>query len=266
MIENTPVSVIVNVFNEAETIEKELREIHREIVARLPGSELIVAEDGSTDGTKEILYRLKDELGIIHSTSEERKGYARAFRDAVALARNPYVFFSDTGGKQVFRDFWKLYEHCHRHGVVSGIRSGRTDQLYRRLLTRVYNFAIRVYFRVALRDADAGFRIYRAEVIRKIAKEDWINKDLITSELALRAIYSGFELMEVPVTYLPRAGVSRGLPPKKIPGVIWRVLRNFSRLKKTITAAGYRSQPRPPAPLHAKQRNRRLASTSIESK
>ncbi len=241
MTTQTPVTVIVNVYNEAETIEREIREIHAEIVSKLPGSQLIVAEDGSTDGTKEILQRLIGELGIIHSTSQQRKGYAKAFRDAVALAGNPYVFFSDTGGKQDFRDFWKLYEHCHQHGVVSGIRSGRKDQRYRRLLTWAYNLLLRSYFHVNLRDADAGFRIYRAEVIRKIAREPWVNKELITSELALRAIYSGFTVKEVPVVYRQRAGVSRGLPPKKIPQVIFGVLRNFSRLKRALTAEDYRT-------------------------
>ena len=98
-----PVSVIINVFNEAGTIEREIRGVRPKSCGKLPGSELIVAEDGSTDGTKEILARLKSELGIIHSTSAERKGYARAFRDAVALAKNPFVFFSDTGGKREFR-------------------------------------------------------------------------------------------------------------------------------------------------------------------
>ncbi|MGD0168079.1 MAG: glycosyltransferase, partial [Gaiellaceae bacterium] len=43
-----PVSVIINVFNEAGSIEREIREIHAEIIQKLPGSELIVAEDGST--------------------------------------------------------------------------------------------------------------------------------------------------------------------------------------------------------------------------
>jgi len=241
MNNNTPVSVIVNVYNEADTIERELRAIHTEIVAELPGSEVIVAEDGSTDGTKEILRRLGGELGIIHCTSEERKGYAKALRDAVAMAANPYVFFSDTGGKQDFRDFWKLYEHCHRYGVVSGLRRGRRDQRYRRLLTWAYNFMLRKYFRVRLRDADAGFRIYQAQVIRKIAGEPWINRELITSELALRAIYSGFEVKEVPVAYLPRAGASRGLPAEKIPAVVLRVLGNFRGLKKTLTAPQYRA-------------------------
>jgi glycosyltransferase involved in cell wall biosynthesis len=238
---NTPVSVIINVFNEAETIEQEIRDIHREVIQKLPGSELIVAEDGSTDGTKEILARLKQELGIIHSTSVERKGYAKAFRDAVMLAKNPYIFFSDTGGKQDFADFWKLYPYCSQFGIVSGYRSGRRDQLYRRLMTWVYNFALRIYFKVNFRDADAGFRIYQSAVIRKVANETWINRHLISSELALRAVYSGFEIKEVPVLYRQRAGTSRGLPPGKIPKVIVSVLKNFSQLKKTLTAPGYRT-------------------------
>jgi glycosyltransferase involved in cell wall biosynthesis len=237
---NTPVSVIINVFNEAGTIEREIREIHAEIIQKLSGSEFIVAEDGSTDGTKEILARLKSELGIIHSTSAERKGYARAFRDAVALAKNPYVFFSDTGGKQDFAEFWKLYPHCGRYGIVSGCRSGRRDQLYRRLMTWAYNFLLRLYFHVQFRDADAGFRIYQIVVIRKIANETWVNRHLISSELALRAVYSGFEVKEVPVLYRQRAGASRGLPPGKIPKVIFSVLKNFSQLKKTLTAPDYR--------------------------
>jgi glycosyltransferase involved in cell wall biosynthesis len=236
----TPVSVIINVFNEAGTIEQEIREIHAEVIQKLPGSELIVAEDGSTDGTKEILARLKTELGIIHSTSAERKGYAKAFRDAVMLAKNPYVFFSDTGGKQDFADFWKLYPHCDQFGIVSGYRAARRDQLYRRLMTWTYNFLLRVYFKVNFRDADAGFRIYQIAVIRKIANEPWVNRHLISSELALRAVYSGFEIKEVPVLYRQRAGVSRGLPPGKIPKVIVSVLKNFSQLKKILTAPGYR--------------------------
>lgn len=237
-----PVTVILNVFNEADTIEREIREIHEKIVSKIPGSELIVAEDGSTDGTKEILGRLIKELGIIHSTSTERKGYARAFRDAVALARNDLVFFSDTGGKQDFGEFWKLYEHCESFGIVSGLRANRRDQLYRRLMTWIYNFLLRIYFHVNLRDADAGFRIYQLPLLKKIANEQWINRHLISSELALRAIYSGYEVKEVPVQYRQRAGTSRGLPPGKIPKVIVAVLGNFSRLKKILNAPGYRKQ------------------------
>lgn len=52
---NEPVSVIINVFNEIDTIESEIREIHETIILKIPGSELIIAEDGSYDGTHELM-------------------------------------------------------------------------------------------------------------------------------------------------------------------------------------------------------------------
>ncbi len=231
---NDPVSVIINVYNEAGTIEKEIRDIHSIIVSKLPGSEFIVAEDGSTDGTKEIISRLKEELSIIHSTGDERKGYAKALKDAFALAKNPYIFFSDTGQKFNFNDFWKLYELRQKYDLIIGLRTNRNDQLYRRLLTRMYNFALRLYFKVNLHDADSGFRIYNAGLIENITNEKWISKYLIASELALRAVYSGYSVREVSVSYHQRSGTSRGLPPLKIPKVIVQVLRNFSVLKKSL--------------------------------
>ena len=53
------VSVVVPVYNEVEVIEEVLRDIHEAVVSKHPRCEFIVAEDGSTDGTKEILRRLE---------------------------------------------------------------------------------------------------------------------------------------------------------------------------------------------------------------
>lgn len=236
-----PVSVIVNVYNEAETIEAEIRKLHEVIVERIPNSEFIVAEDGSTDGTKEIIYRLIDELGIIHSTGKERKGYAKALRDAFLLAKCPNVFFSDTGNKHNPEDFWKLYSFCNDYDLIIGIKSNRTDQLYRKFLTWGYNKLISYYFGINVNDADSGFRIYKREVVQKIFKEDWVFKELIASELTLRSIYSGFKIKEVPVSYTQRKGQSRGLPFKKIPKVIFRILCNLPKLKKVLQHHNYKN-------------------------
>jgi glycosyltransferase involved in cell wall biosynthesis len=237
---NESVSVIINVYNEVDTIEREILSIHDKILVRLPGSELIVAEDGSTDGTKEIIYRYVEKMGIVHSTGTERKGYAKALKDAFALAKNKYIFFSDTGDKFDFDDFWKLYDVRHGFTLVIGVRSSRTDQRYRRLLTHVYNFLLRKYFSVKLVDADSGFRIYDKVIIEKLANEDWVNEYLIGSELALRTIYSGGGVGHVPVAYRQRDTTSRGLPLGKIPKVIVNVTRNFPVLRQVLTAPSYR--------------------------
>ena len=227
-----PVTVIINVFNEVETIEREIRQIHSKIVSRIPGSELIVAEDGSSDGTPEVIQRLVAELGVRHSTGLERKGYTQAFRDAIGLAKNSWVFFSDTGGKNDFADFWKLYEAREDTDLVIGSRRARQDQFYRRCLTRAYNRLLQIYFGVPTNDADSGFRLYRASILQKVARQNWINKDLISSEIVVRMHYMGARLKEVPVGYFRRQGTSRGLPVTRIPKVIFQVIKNFPRLKQ----------------------------------
>ncbi len=235
-----PISVVICVYNEAETIENEIRKIYDVVTSRLPGSEFIVAEDGSTDGTKEIIHRLITELGIVYSTSDERKGYAQALRDAFLLAKCEYIFFTDTGNKHAPEDFWKLYPFRKDFGIIVGAKENRTDQMYRRILTWGYNRVLSWYFKVRVNDADSGFRIYQRAVVDKVFNEDWINKDLIGSEIILRASYSGFQIKEVPISYTKRKGESRGLPLKGIPGVIFRVLGNFSKLRSTLTKSEYR--------------------------
>jgi glycosyltransferase involved in cell wall biosynthesis len=163
-----PVSIIITVFNESGTIEKEILNIHRKILSKLPGSELIIAEDGSTDGTREIILKYVRDLGVIHSPGEQRKGYAKALKDAVKIAKNPYIFFSDAGSKFDFDDFWKLYGIHDKYSLVIGVRSKRSDQWYRRFLTLAYNFILKKYFNVYLKDSDSGFRIYKRELFKKI--------------------------------------------------------------------------------------------------
>lgn len=87
--------------------------------------------------------------------------------------------------------------------------------------------------------ADSGFRIYKGELVKKILGEEWIFKELIASELTLRSIFSGYQIKEVPVSYKGRKSQSRGLPLKKIPGVIFRILRNLSRLRSTLSEPSY---------------------------
>jgi glycosyltransferase involved in cell wall biosynthesis len=237
--DNDPVSVIINVYNEVGTIENEILNIHSKILSKLPGSELIIAEDGSADGTKEIIAKYVRDAGVIHSTGAQRKGYAQALRDTVKITKNPFIFFSDTGSKFDFDDFWKLYGIRDKYSLVIGVRSKRSDQLYRRFLTLAYNFILKIFFNVYLEDADSGFRIYSRDLIRKLVNEEWINTSLIGSELTLRTIFSGGNVGYVEVAYKQRSGISRGLPPQKILKVIISVSKNFPKLKRILKSISY---------------------------
>ena len=231
-MDNEPVSLIMVAFNEAETIEAEVLSFHQAIVERLPGSEFIVAEDGSSDGTSEILKSLAGRIGILHLTSAQRKGYKRALLDAVFAAKNAYIFFSDSGGKHAPEEFWKLYAVRKDYDLVVGRKTDRKDQFYRKCLTWSYNFAMRTYFGYPeLRDADSGFRLFNREVVDRVLRGNLLCRNLIASEVAVRTIASGLRYGEVEVSYNQRAGTSRGLPPAKIPGVIVGALRAMVSLR-----------------------------------
>ncbi len=223
-------------YNEAQTIEAEVLRFHETIVRRLPGSEFIVAEDGSADGTSELLQDLTRRIGIRHLTGKERKGYKRAFLDAVFSARNPYVFFSDSGGKHDPEEFWKLYPLRTEYDLIVGRKTARQDQLYRRLLTWSYNFALRRYFGFeGIQDADSGFRLFNRAVIDRVLRGKLIYRNLIASEVVLRSIWSGLRYREIEISYDMRQGESRGLPPTRLPAVVLGALRGMVDLKSEFS-------------------------------
>lgn len=240
-----PVSVILIAYNEAEVIEREVEGFYREVVETLPGSELIVAEDGSTDGTGEILRKLADRLPIRLVQGPARKGYKQALLDALELPRHEWVLFSDTGGKFNPEDFWKLEPHRDQADLIVAVKVSRRDQPYRRLMTWGFNLLVSQYFGFRVRDVDSGFRLYRRDLARSIIGKKLIFHDLINTEITLRMLSGGAALQEVPVIASARPNQSRGMPPRRIPAVIFHVLSVLPALRRDLkeqqAAAGLRA-------------------------
>jgi len=122
-----------------------------------------------------------------------------------------------------------------RFDLIIGFKIKRGDQIYRRFLTWIFNFLIRIYFRVPVHDIDSGFRFFRRKFIKEAVSSPFIFRDMIATELTLRMLAKGARLGEVRVAYSWREGISRGMPPKKIPRVVVHVLSSLPRLKKELT-------------------------------
>ena len=233
-----PVSLILIAYNEASGIRREAEAFYRQVVEKLPGSEMIISEDGSSDGTSGIVRDLATSLPARLIQDAKRKGYARAFLDAVQAARSEWVFFSDTGGKFSPDDFWRLEALRNDADLIIGVREQRQDQLYRRVMTRLFNVLARGYFRVPTHDIDSGFRLFRKDIFLRAIANPFCLKEMISTEITLRMLSLGARLGEVPVTYAARRGQSRGMPPRKIPRIIIHVLSSFSRLKREMNLPG----------------------------
>lgn len=231
-----PISLILIVHQEADTIERVIKDFFEKVISKIPGSQFIICEDGSTDGTKETLTRLKGYYRLTLDMRQEKRGYTRAMRDGFRLAKNSVIFFSDSDGQQEPNDFWRMYPHLKTSDMVIGWKKKRRDAWYRLLMTYVFNRLIGLYFNVRLHDIDCGFRLMKKEVIDFILTQEWRLKHCVNAELTVKVQYAGFKVTELPVAHFSRkVGESRGLPLKKLPKIILHILEEFPHIKRDIS-------------------------------
>ena len=201
-------------------------------------AEFIVAEDGSTDGTKEILEKLSNKLNIKVFSGNRRKGYVKAVKDALALANNELVFFSDSSGQHNPQDFWKLTDKIENFDLVIGVKSPRKDPAYRIYMSRGYNLIIDVLFGLRLHDIDCGFRLIRKQALDSVLPETKTLKHCVSSEITIRMKNRGFRIAEVPISHRPRpVGDKKNFSYKNLVKVVFELLLGIIMLRLELTRA-----------------------------
>src|SRR3989337_186909 len=106
------VAIIMPVYNEVDTIENTVREVYNKVVGKMKNVDVWVFEDGSTDGTKEVLKKLRVHFPNVHARmTKQKKGYPRAMKEAF-LSIDPveyeYVVAIDSDGQYDPDAFFKL--------------------------------------------------------------------------------------------------------------------------------------------------------------
>lgn len=226
------VSIIIPVFNEAEIIESVVRDFYIKIMQKNPEVEFIIAEDGSTDGTKEILKRLNKEVPFKLVSGKERKGYTRAFKDAVQLANKELVFFSDSDGQHEPNDLFKLLKEIDSNDIVSGYKLKRRDPFHRLLISKVYNFFIFLLFGLKMKDINSGFKLIKKDVIDDVLNDVINLKYCVVSEFILKSYLAGYKIKEVPIDHYPRkSGATVVFNPAKLPFIVFEMIKDILRMK-----------------------------------
>ena len=224
------ISVVLPVYNEAETVSDLLKTYHNEICRKV-SAPLIVAEDGSTDGTKEILFSLQKELPIVLHSDPKRKGYGKAASDALKNCSSDWVFFSDSDGQYSPADFWKLWKRRDGFDMVIGRKVHRTEGEYRIILSNGFHKMLNGIFGLRLHDADCGFRLIRKEVVRVVVDKVRFLDYSFWAEFTVRACLAGFKIAEVPINHSSRThGETHIYKPSKIATIVLKQLEGLTRL------------------------------------
>ena len=228
------ISIILLAHNEEKNISYEIDSVKKNILDKLEDYEFIVAEDGSVDRTKEIILEKKKKLNFIYSTSDRRRGVKNAMLESFKISLGDYIFYTDSGKKFDFNDFWKLYRLISNYDLISGLRSSRKDQFYRIVLTKIFNYFLNITLNSKFKDIDSGFKIFNKKALEKVTEIISNNSDFLSAELCLKTQYYRLKFIEVPINYYQRNEVSKALPLHKIPKLIFNFLINFPEFRKMI--------------------------------
>jgi glycosyltransferase involved in cell wall biosynthesis len=232
------VAFVMPVYNEADTIEATVRELFDKVVSKMGNVDVWVFEDGSTDGTKEVLEKLVDELPNFHAKmTKQKKGYPRAMREAF-LSIDPleyqFLVAIDSDGQYDPDDFFKLWQIMQRDSpkIVMGRRVTRREPLYRRLLSHGLKFLERLMFPVQCEDVTSVMRLMRVEDAQSLAKEVCYSKYNFWLEFTARMALKNLTVIEIPIVYRERVGGSKVYSLKKMPEVIISELKALRAVKR----------------------------------
>jgi glycosyltransferase involved in cell wall biosynthesis len=224
------------VCNEAEVIEEVIEEWVRDVFQHLPeGSEFLIDEAGSTDGTQAILKRLSETYRFLHVTYHATKdGFAAAALRLYRAASCPLVFFTDSDGQYVAADFWKLAKHAGRYDLVHGAKLGRKDPFIRRLCSMLFNKLASFLFEVHYLDINSAFRLGKTAVVKELLDDGIIMPTLVNAELLLRCELKNYDIRQVYIRHRERKyGGSRGLPLRRYPWEAFKAGQALFRLKES---------------------------------
>lgn len=201
------ISVIIPAYNERGTI----RELVRRVRAEQTPKEIIVVDDGSTDGTRELLAPLADD-GLQVILQERNRGKGAAIRRGLQAARGDIVIVQDADLELNPVDYPALLAPllAGQADAVYGARFLRPEnRVGYRLVSRLGNAAVtgwtNLLFGAHLTDEAAGYKVLRTELLRSLQLEcDGFD---FCAEVTAKLLRRGVPICEVPVHFNPRSYV-----------------------------------------------------------
>lgn len=199
---STPIvfSVIVPIKNEEENILDLFQEIHREMAKLNKPWEIIFIDDGSTDGSPQILNSLKsshDNVRVI--TFSRNYGQSSAFDAGFKAAKGDFVISMDGDGQNDPADIPHLVQLINDCDLVCGWRVSRNDPWSKKIISKLSNFVRNRTCKDGMHDTGCSLKIYRSECLKKIKMYHGMHRFL-----PALFIIENFRVREIPVNHRER--------------------------------------------------------------
>jgi glycosyltransferase involved in cell wall biosynthesis len=202
------VSVVFPAYNEAASLEDAVDEVTRALNEFTRSYEIIIAEDGSTDGTDKLAAALAEKYPFVkHIHGEKRLGRGTALKNAFKQSNGEVLVYMDLDLATDLKHLKVLVDAVEFEGYdfATGSRMLSESDVERsgtrNIASKTYNFMVRVVLGSKIRDHQCGFKAFRREPLMQLLDEVEAKHWFWDTEILVRAHRRGYGIKEIPVSW-----------------------------------------------------------------
>jgi dolichol-phosphate mannosyltransferase len=248
-------SIVMPVYNESAVVAHVVGELTQEVTNSLEGAQMVLVDDGSTDGTGAILdelARADDRITVIHA--DRNRGHGPSLRAGFDASDGDWIFQIDSDGQQVAAEFWKLWAERDHADLVMGVRRTREDGRHRAAVSAAARWVNRLVGGGDIRDVNVPFKLFRRIVWDDVRPDVPAQPVAPSILIALGASLRGWRVAQVSITHLPRRGGESTVNLRALLRLSWGALREVLRFRPRI-------RRRAPLPSQPSSRSASAASS-----
>jgi glycosyltransferase involved in cell wall biosynthesis len=202
------VSVVFPAYNEVNYLEPAVEKTAQTLEEFTRSFELIIAEDGSTDGTAERSEELAKRYAFVkHIHGEKRLGRGTALNNAFKQSSGRILAYMDVDLATNIEQLKSLIKAVEDEGFDFAVGSRLLSESKversrtRQIASKSYNFLVRVMLGSKLKDHQCGFKAFKREALMQLLGEIVARHWFWDTELLVRAARKGFKIKEIPVEW-----------------------------------------------------------------
>jgi glycosyltransferase involved in cell wall biosynthesis len=198
------ISAFFPAYNDEKSIGTIIRKTARLLPKLTSDFEIVVVNDGSADGTGDLLKSLSAEYPFLKAIHHSvNRGYGAALITGFANCSKDLIFYTDGDGQYDVEELPGLLAlFSEKVDLVNGYKISRSDPVHRILLGSIYQKAMRFLFHLNIKDVDCDFRLFRRSLLNGSPLTS--DSGVICIEMMKNFQNQGCRTIEVPVHHYPR--------------------------------------------------------------